>query len=328
MQGKPDSSFSNNTDTTLPLVIVNPKSAAGATASHWAETASDLRTHFGAFQVAFTKKQGDGIKLAVRGAESGRKFIIACGGDGTINEVANGILQSEKDVELGVLPSGTGGDFRRTLGMPSNAREAAAKLKSGQTKIIDAGRVTFFNHDNEKVSRYFLNVSSFGLSASIIERVKTETSLKWLPNDLLRGKASFALSTLQEVLDLNFTTVRVSIDGAEEKSLNTINFCVANSRFFGGGMKIAPDAKLDDGFFDVVNIGDMRAAKILINAYTLYRGTHLELPEVKSALAKKIEVSPADSDQIILLETDGELPGRLPATFEIVPNALKIRVPR
>jgi len=312
----------------LPLVIVNPKSAAGSTASRWAEIASDLRTHFGAFQVAFTKKQGDGIELAKHGAATGRKFIIACGGDGTVNEVANGILQSEKDVELGVLPSGTGGDFRRSLGMPTNAREAARKLKSGQTKIIDVGQVTFFNHENEQVSRYFLNVSSFGLSASIIERVKTKTSLNWLPNDLLRGKASFAFSTLQEVLDLNFTTVRVSIDGKEEKSLNTINFCVANSRFFGGGMKIAPDAKLNDGFFDVINIGDMRTAKILLNAYTFYRGTHLELPEVKSTLAKRIEVSPANPHQIVLLEIDGELPGRLPATFEIVPSALKVRVPR
>lgn len=328
MPNKTEKSSLSDQNASLPLVIVNPKSAAGATASRWAQIASDLRAHFGAFQVAFTKRQGDGIELAERGAAAGRKFIIACGGDGTINEVANGVLQSGKDVELGVLPSGTGGDFRRSLEMPTNAREAARKLKSGQTKRIDVGRVTFFNHENEQVSRFFLNVSSFGLSASIIERVKTKTSLDWLPHDLLRGRASFALSTLREVLDLNFTTVRVSVDEKEEKSLNTINFCVANSRFFGGGMKIAPDAKLNDGFFDVVNIGDMRTAKILLNAHTLYRGTHLELPEVKSVLAKKVEVSPANPHQIILLETDGELPGKLPATFEIVPNALKVRVPR
>src|SRR5215212_10001788 len=108
--------MSNNSN--LPLVIVNPKSASGSTENRWAQIASDLRAHFGAFQVAFTKKQGDGILLAKRGAERGRKFIIACGGDGTINEVANGILESGADIELGVLPSGTGGDFRRTLGMP------------------------------------------------------------------------------------------------------------------------------------------------------------------------------------------------------------------
>ena len=172
-----------------------------------------------------------------------------------------------------------------------------------------------------------MNVASFGLSASIIENVKGSTSLKWLPNNLLRGKASFALSTLQEVLDLDFVTVRVKMDDADEKSLNTINFCVCNSRFFGGGMKIAPDAKINDGFFDVVNIGDIKTAKILLNAYTLYRGSHLSLPEVKATLAQKIEVRAAN-DKEIHLEVDGELPGKLPATFEIMPNALKVRVPK
>jgi len=312
----------------LPLVIVNPKSAAGATASHWAEIASDFRAHFGAFQVAFTKKQGDGSLLAKRGIEAGRNFIIACGGDGTVNEVANGILETGADCELGILPSGTGGDFRRSLAIPTNAREAAKALRTGETKKIDVGRVTFQNFQNETAQRYFLNVSSFGLSASIIERVKTTGKLDWIPVALLRGKTSFALSTLQEVLGLDFTTVRVKFDDAEAKPLNTINFCVANARYFGGGMKIAPDARLDDGFFDVVNIGDIKTAKILLNAYTLYRGTHLSLKEVKAKLAKRVEVAPIDAKQEIFLEIDGELPGKLPAVFETVPNALKIRVPK
>jgi YegS/Rv2252/BmrU family lipid kinase len=327
--------LSNQTKTTsknggenLPLVIVNPKSAAGSTESRWAQIASDLRAHFGAFQVAFTKKAGDGADLAKRGAAGGRKFIIACGGDGTINEVANGILESGKDIELGVLPSGTGGDFRRTLNMPKEAREAAKGLREGATKTIDVGKVTFFNHQNEQISRYFLNVSSFGLSAAINERVKAKNSFGWLPFDAIRGKAKFAFSTLQEFFDSEFTTVRVKIDDREEKSLNTINFCVANSRYFGGGMKIAPDAKLDDGFLDVVNIGDIKTAKILLNAYKLYNGSHLELEEVKSTLARRIEVSAANANQTIFIETDGELPGKLPAIYEIVPRALKVRVPK
>jgi len=315
-------------DLSLPLVIVNPKSAGGSTEARWAETVSDFRTHFGAFNVEFTRKAGDGIKLAQAAAQAGRKFIIACGGDGTINEVANGILESSAPVELGILPSGTGGDLRRTLKIPNGAREASKTLSDGETKTIDVGRVTFFNHAGEPVSRYFLNVASFGLSAAIVGRVKTSSSLGWLPNDLLRGKASFAISTLQEVLDLNFVTVRVKIDDQAEKSLNTINFCVCNARFFGGGMKIAPDAIINDGKLDLVNIGDIRTAKILLNAYKLYTGTHLELPEVKSARAARVEISPSDSWQIIHLEIDGELPGRLPATFEIVPNALSVRVPK
>lgn len=312
----------------LPLVIVNPKSAAGSTREKWSAIASDLRTHFGPFSVAFTKGPGDGIELARRGVGSGREFIIACGGDGTVNEVANGVLTTGADVEMGIFPSGTGGDFRRTIGMPAGTREAARALKTGETRLIDVGRVTFQNHERATVSRFFLNVTSFGLAASIIEKVKGESSLSWLPHDAVRGRASFALSTLQQVISLDARTVRVRIDDGEERSLQTINFCIANARYFGGGMKIAPEAKINDGFLDVVNIGDIRTAKIILNAYTLYRGTHLNLSEVKDTLAKRIEARPLNASDDIRIEIDGELLGRLPAAYEIVPNALRMRVPR
>jgi diacylglycerol kinase family enzyme len=137
-----ENNFSTNGEAGLPLVIVNPKSAGGATRENWTSIAADFRAHFGAFQVAFTKSAGDGIEIARRGALSGRKFIIACGGDGTINEVANGILLSGEPVEFGVLPNGTGGDFRRTLGISNQPREAARELRTGETRLIDVGKVT------------------------------------------------------------------------------------------------------------------------------------------------------------------------------------------
>ena len=311
----------------LPLIIVNPKSASGATRENWSSIASDLRTHFGPFQVAFTKGPGDGIALARRSAQEGRRLIIACGGDGTINEIANGILTSDTDCELGIFPSGTGGDFRRTLNIPSERREAARALREGTTRAIDVGRITFRDHSGESVSRYFLNVSSFGLAASIIERVKGSTSLDWLPVDSVRGRASFALSTLQEVVGLGTTNVRVKVDDDEERPLTTVNFCVANARYFGGGMMIAPEAKIADGFLDVINIGDIKTAKILLRAYTLYRGTHLTLPEVKDRRAKRIEARPFNDADEVHIEVDGELLGRLPAVYEVVPEALKVRIP-
>lgn len=310
----------------LPLIIVNPKSASGATRDRWSAMASDIRTHFGPFNVAFTKSRGDATDIAKRAIENGRKFIIACGGDGTINEVANGIIESDDDAELGILPSGTGGDFRRTLNIPHGLREAARALKTGTAKHIDVGRVKFHDHNGREISRYFLNVSSVGLAASIIERVKSTNFANWLPVPSLRGKASFAISTLQEVIGIEHSTIRVRIDDGDEHSLNTVNFCIANARYFGGGMLIAPDAKLDDGYFDIVSIGDLGTLKILFNAHTLYRGTHIELPEVKTRLAKRVEIRDANNAGIHL-ETDGELPGRLPAVYEVVPKALRIRVP-
>jgi YegS/Rv2252/BmrU family lipid kinase len=312
----------------LPLVIVNPKSASGSTREKWSGVAADLRAHFGPFAVAFTKSQGDGTLIAERASKAGRKFIIACGGDGTINEVVNGILNSGEDVEFGILPSGTGGDFRRTISMPQGTREAGVALREGVTKTIDVGRVTFRDHDNRSITRHFVNVSSAGLAAEVIKRVKSAKVFDWLPVESLRGRANFAASTLQEIVNLQGTTLRVKFDDGDEHQLRTIAFCVANARFFGGGMIIAPDAKLNDGVLDIVNIGDLSALRIIQKAPALYRGTIRSLNEVKMTTARRIEVSAADPGEEILIETDGELPGKLPAVYEIIPGALRVRVPR
>src|SRR6266480_2557026 len=178
----------------LPLVIVNPASADGATREVWPKFASDLRTHFGPFTVVLTEGVGHGRLLAAEAAKQGAKLIIACGGDGTISEVANGILDSNKETELGILPGGTGSDFRRSLHMPTNT---AATVQTT-------------------------------LAASPIE-------------------------------------VHIQLDDEPERRLRVAEFCVANARYYGGGMKIAPDAKLDDGLFDCINIGDAGAFRILAN---------------------------------------------------------------
>src|SRR5919112_947435 len=139
---------------TLPLVIVNPASAGGATGRAWPALACELRRHFGAFAVAHTERGGEAVEIAEREARGGRGFIVACGGDGTIPEVANGILRAGDGAgagtELGVLPSGTGGDFRRTLGVPARAADAARRLREGITREMDAGRVTFANERGEE----------------------------------------------------------------------------------------------------------------------------------------------------------------------------------
>jgi len=309
-------------------VIVNPRSASGSTHAKWSGIAADLRAHFGPFAVEFTKGAADAIVIAETEAKAGRKFIIACGGDGTINEVVNGIMNSGEDVELGVLPSGTGGDFRRTLDVPLGTRDAAAALKNGITKTIDVGRVTFHDHDSDEVTRYFVNVSSAGLAAEVIKRVKSQTLFDWLPGASLRGRANFAASTLQEIVNLDGRTLRAKFDDGEEHQLRTIAFCVANARYFGGGMMIAPEAKLSDGLLDVVNISDLTTARIIQKAPALYRGTLASLKEVKMTTAKRIEISPADPSEEIMIETDGELPGKLPAVYEVVPGVLRVRVPR
>ena len=297
----------------MSVVIVNPSSAGGSTGEEWPQIASELRSQFGAFRPLFTRKRGDAATLASEAARKGAKFIIACGGDGTVSEVANGILSSGKDVELGILPSGTGGDFRRTLEIPSQSRAAAKVLRTGRTVKIDVGRVSFVDHKGSEVMRYFVGVASCGMSTQVVERVKSE-------------KVSFASSLLQTAMRTSPTRLAVQLDDSHERHLHVLNLCVANARYFGGGMKIAPDAKLTDGKFDVVGVGDLSALKLFTSAPRVYLGSHLSMPEVSHALARKVSVRSADRHLEIALEIDGELPGRLPATFQIVPGALRIRV--
>jgi diacylglycerol kinase (ATP) len=311
----------------LPLVIINPESAGGATRKAWPGIASELATHFGAFTPKFTSHPGEGIELAATAARKGTKLIIACGGDGTISEVANGILISGSDAELGILPSGTGGDFRKTIGIPARARDAATILRDGRTRQIDVGRVTFLSGDGTHDSRYFLGVASFGMSADVIARVKAGGP-DWLPSNVprwLSGRVSFGLAMAKSALKTEPTRVIVQLDDEPARQLTVANLCIANARFFGGGMKIAPDAKLADGLFDVISIGNLGAPRILANAPRLYLGAHLGMSEVGHTLAKKIIARPMHKDQRIEFEIDGELPGYLPATFQIIPGALRVR---
>jgi diacylglycerol kinase (ATP) len=297
----------------MSVVIVNPSSAGGSTGEAWPQIASDLRSQFGAFRVLFTKHRGDAAALANEAARKGAKFIIACGGDGTVSEVVNGILSSGKDAELGILPSGTGGDFRRTLEIPARTRDAAKILRTGRTARIDAGRVSYVDHNGTDETRYFVGVASCGMSTKVIECVKADHE-------------SFASALLKTAMRNEPVRLVVQLDDSHEHHLVVSNLCVANARYFGGGMKIAPDAKLTDGKFDVVSVGDLSALKIFTSAPRVYMGSHLSMPEVSHALARKITVRAADRTAEVALEVDGELPGRLPATFQIIPEALRVRI--
>ncbi len=313
----------------LPLIIINPESAGGATREAWPKIASQLATHFGPFKPKFTKHPGEGIEIAASAARKGTKLIVACGGDGTISEVANGILSSGTDAELGILPSGTGGDFRKTIGISARSSDAATVLRDGQTRLIDVGRVTFTKGNGEHESRYFLGVASFGMSADVVARVK-EGGPEWLPAKgpkWLIGRVSFGIAMLQATLKMGPTRVVIQLDDDPVRRMTVANLCIANARYFGGGMKIAPAAKLTDGKFDVISIGDLGAARILANAPRLYLGAHLSMDEVGHALATKIVARPVN-DLRIEIEVDGEIPGQLPATFQILPKALRVRCPR
>jgi diacylglycerol kinase (ATP) len=314
----------------LTTIIINPESGGGATRDAWPKIASDLATHFGAFIPLFTSSAGEGSELAAAAARRGAKLIVACGGDGTISEVVNGILAAGTGAELGIIPSGTGGDFRRTIGIPTRSSDAATILRDGQARQIDVGKVTFRSEAGEQSSRYFVGVASFGMSAEVIGRVKNGGP-DWLAARAprwLSGRVRFGLAMAQASVKTSATRVIIQLDDDPARHMTVANICIANARYFGGGMKIAPDAKLADGKFDVVSIGDLGAARLMANSPRIYLGTHLSMPDVGHVLAKKISASALKKDELVQIEVDGELPGFLPATFQIIPRALRVRCPK
>jgi len=302
----------------LPLIIVNPTSAGGRTGRNWAALASVIRTHFGPFAVEFTKAVGDGETIAREAVKNGRSFIIACGGDGTISEVTNGIMKAGGAAELGIIPRGTGGDFRRSLKLPFRIEDAARALRTGISQKIDIGRASYLNDQGKIEVRHFINVASFGMSGHVIEKSKEGSAT-------MGGKVSYLAATVRMTLTFDKPEVWLEIDDKPTKRIRIANVCIANGRYFGGGMKVAPDAKLNDGLFDVVAIGDIGRAEILAKAYKLYSGSHLKMEKVGLTHGAKIKAGAVKDETVVKVELDGEVVGQLPATFEIIPSSLTLR---
>ncbi len=303
----------------LPFIIVNPKSGRGLTEKKWASITLQIHNNLGPFDFEFTRDSGDAIRIAEKEANQGRKLIVAMGGDGTISEVSTGILCSGKSVELGILPHGTGGDFCRSLNLPKDLSKAARQLREGTLRRVDAGRIRFLDNEGKEAIRYFVNTASFGMSGGVAIRAN-ESSKK-----LLGGRLTFAAATLRSTLADSNSDVYLQIDQQEKRRMKVASVCVANGKYWGGGMKIAPDAKLNDGYFDVVMIGDLSMVEKLTKSYRLYSGTHLKIDKVGFTLGTRIEATPVNGSDPVLIEVDGEAPGRLPATIELLPEALQIR---
>lgn len=305
--------------TDIPLVIANPGAAGGASHRGQAQLAR-LREAVGGLELAVTQRPGHASHLAREAAASGRRWVIAVGGDGTINEVVNGLIANDRPVNpetaLSIVMRGTGNDFRRSLTGSRSADEDIRALARGTRRQIDVGKVTFTGHDGKPAVRYFDNLASFGLSGEVDRRVNAARAVK-----TLGGKATFAWATLGAIFGFENPQVTLTFDDGERSSGKFRLGVVANGRFAGGGMCFAPGARLDDGRFDVVLLGDFGLAATLRNFPKIYRGTHIGRPGVTHRQAVRLV---AESPQTVLLDIDGEAPGRLPATFEIVPHVLTV----
>jgi diacylglycerol kinase (ATP) len=242
-------------------------------------------------------------------------LLVVVGGDGSVNEVANGVAGRE-GVEIAVIARGTGWDFVRTYGIPRDVDEAAAIATGGAVREIDLGRVSYRSWAGADTEAHFANIASAGMSGAIAQRAN-ETS------KVLGGKASYLWATLAVFARWQVSDVRVTVDG-ETRAGRMHDVVVANGRYFGGGMMICPDASPDDGRFDVLLIGDLTKRDLLVTLPKTYKGKHL--PHPKAELLRGAEVT-VDTPEPLPIELDGEQPGTTPARFEVVPRALRVRVP-
>lgn len=240
--------------------------------------------------------------------------MVAVGGDGTVNEVASGLV--ETGCELAVIPRGTGVDFVRTYGIPTRLDDAVRVALTGVTHEIDAGRVVFRAWSGEPGEAWFVNVAGVGMSGAVAKRTNESSKA-------LGGKASYLWSTLAVFARWQNTEVRVRVDD-ERRSGPMHEVIVANGRYLAGGMEMCPEAQPDDGLFDVLMIGDVTKADLVRTLPKIYRGTHL--PHPKAELLRGTTVS-VDSEETLPIQLDGEQPGTTPVRFDVVPRALRLRVP-
>jgi YegS/Rv2252/BmrU family lipid kinase len=296
--------------------IVNPRSAGGKTGKRWPEIERAVTKHLGEIHAYMTSKPRHATELARQALAEGAELVISVGGDGTNNEVLNGLFEDGRPVNpaaaMSVIPGGTGGDFARLLGFPKEADAVAARLAQSKPKPIDVGRLTCVDPSGATISRMFLNITSFGLGGEVDDRVNRTSKA-------LGGRLSFLWASLMAVLSYKNRPVHLVIDDVlnEERVIQQVS--VANGQYFGAGMWVAPHAALDDGLFDIVIQGDRTKAETLLGGSDIYKGKHLEDPKTQVVRGRRLT---ATSREVTLIDMDGEQPGRLPATIELVPRAL------
>ena len=305
------------------VVIVNPKSQGGKLGKRWPEVAETLGRAF-PFDEAITKGVGDATNLAREALKGGAERIVAIGGDGTVNEVVNGFFENgvsiAPEATFALIPFGTGGDFRRTLNLPKEIADAAAVIAAGQRRKVDVGKLGFIGTDGQPATRMFANIASFGVSG-VVDRLVNESGKK------LGGKLSFMIASVRATWSYKNQRVQLVFDGKDRAEISINTVAVANGKYFGGGMMVAPDAELDDATFDIVSIGDVGMGEVMKLSRKIYKGDHLAMDKVSVRRAKVVEAEGIEPGAVIELDVDGENPGRLPARFELVPQALWVAVP-
>jgi diacylglycerol kinase (ATP) len=288
------------------VVILNPKAGS---VRNVAALEKRIR-HLPDVEVRLTARKGDAERFAKTALRKGCEMIVAGGGDGTLNEVVNGVGAHGSGVRLGLIPLGTGNDFARTLSLPTDLDEAIALLAAGHTRAIDLVRVS------SDQTRYFVNVSAGGFSGLVDEKLTPKMKKTWGPLAYLRS----AVAALPQ---LRAYRTKVSLGKGKRLTLSLYNVVIANGRYVGGGTLIAPEASIDDGLLDIILIQERSAAELALLAAQVALGNHLSSNAIVFRRAATVTVN---SKPGMWFNVDGELVGNEPAKFTVLPRALQFVV--
>lgn len=285
--------------------IVNPIAGGGRVRHDWPRIEARLNERGANWTAFWTEEQGHATALTREACAAGFDAVVSVGGDGTLNEVVNGAANT--GVPVGIIPLGTGADFPRTAGVPTSPLDALDVVLDGDVKYVDLGRVN---------DRFFCNVAGTGFDATVAERVNRNGKSQ-------SGAIPYVMALVQTLFSYRNTPITITMDGVTHE-VTTLLMAVANGRFFGGGMMICPGADMSDGEFDVCVIGDVGKLKTLFLLPRVFSGSHVEHPEVQVLRGREIHI---DGPPHVHIQADGEIIGRLPATFEIKPGALPMLLP-
>jgi YegS/Rv2252/BmrU family lipid kinase len=303
-------------------LIVNPTAGSGSAGRAAPTVQRALEARNVLVDLCPTEGPGDATRFANEYRHASVDAIVVVGGDGTLNEVCQAYLGPNGEPvagpPLGLVPSGTGGDFRKTLGLDTDVERSVERLVTQEPKPFDLGILEAEGHDGRRITRAFLNITSFGLGG-LTDRI-VNRGPKWLG-----GKAAFFLGTLRALIAYRNAAVRVKVDGAVWLESPIVNVALANGRYFGGGMQIAPEADPSDGLLDVVALGDLSRLGTVSLTQDVYAGSHLGRAQVNSTRGSVIEAESLAPGNEVLIDMDGETPGRLPLTARLAQGALRIR---
>jgi YegS/Rv2252/BmrU family lipid kinase len=299
------------------LAIVNPNAGNGKGLRDWHRIAEFMRQVNLSFTVKFTDYKGHAVLLTKEAVIDGCRNIITIGGDGTLNEVVNGIFTTDgsrsTDFTLALIPVGTGNDWGRMFGIPLDYEKAVRIIKNDKQMLHDIGILTYFE-GAEKKKRYFINIAGLGFESVVVKRTNYQ-------KDRGRsGKAIYFYNLLMSLLSYKNIRAEIIVDG-EKKSADVFSINVGNGKYCGGGMRQTPDALPDDGLLDVTVINGIGKIEIIRSLKMLYDGTILTHPKIDGYKCRNLKVS---SDAILLAEADGESLGHTPAEFSIIPSGINI----